>query len=141
MRSLSLALLPALFFEMGCGATLRAGGQFRTVPRGAPALEAHGTYGPALATDGVQLAVPVSVSGGARLSDGRPEGTLDLGFEFTGVDASGFGGRVGPRVGFGLAGTSGSYLGLRGGPLLMLAPICGVVARAASRSDWAVLAG
>lgn len=120
--------LEALVLSTGCAATARMGAQYRSLDDH-PVAEAQFTYGPGLGTGeedgGVQIVTPiVAFSTGDRLDVSDPQGSLEIGTE---VSTTGprWGFRVSPRVGAGLFGTPGAYLGLRFGPTLALAPIEG----------------
>lgn len=120
--------LEALVLSTGCAATTRMGAQYRSLDDH-PVAEAQFTFGAGLGTGeedgGVQLVTPVvAFSTGDRLDVSDPQGSLEIGTE---VSTTGprWGFRVSPRVGAGLFGTPGAYLGLRFGPTLALAPIEG----------------
>jgi hypothetical protein len=88
-------------------------------------LEVRGTavaaLGSASGEQGVMIGVPLSVSGGSQLGARQGEGTFESGLEYTSVGQR-FGFRSSVRGGVQLGHTSGGYVGLRGGPVLMLAP-------------------
>jgi hypothetical protein len=108
----------------GCTISMRAGPEVRAQSPGA-VLEGRGTFamglGSASGEHGNQLGIPLSLSGGSRLNGGDGEGTFESGFEYTNVGER-FGFRAGARIGTQLGKTSGGYVGLRGGPVLMLKP-------------------
>src|SRR5690349_15972090 len=109
--------LPMVFVASSCAATSRVGPQFRAI-HGKPAMEAQGTVGGGLglADDGEQFTIPVAVSVGGETARPHAEGALETGFELASAKANGFGLRGGGRVGVGLFGFPGTYLGLRLGP-------------------------
>ncbi|HEU5072652.1 MAG TPA: ferritin-like domain-containing protein [Polyangiaceae bacterium] len=125
MRTQALLGLPIVFLSSGCTMGARLGPELRSQPNGS-VLEARGTVVAGIGDAGSdhrggQLTVPLSFSVGEGLSSGEREGSFETGIELT-QSRSRFGYRLGPRVGMGLGATSGTYLGIRGGPLLMLSP-------------------
>lgn len=124
MGSRVLLGVPLVLASSGCTLSMRAGPELRAQPPGA-VLEGRGTFtmglGSASGKEGVQLGIPVSLSGGSRLEGGDGEGTFESGLEYTGVGER-FGFRAGGRIGTQLGKATGGYVGLRGGPVLMLKP-------------------
>lgn len=114
--------LPLALASTGCGWSLRAGPEVRSQAKGT-VVEGRGTVVAALADaseeKGLQFGVPLSVSGGARVADGKPELTLDSGLELTDVSGH-LGYRAGVRAGSELG--HGGYVGVRGGPVWMIEP-------------------
>ena len=102
--------------------SMRVGPEAAVLPTGA-AIGGRGTFafgiGSASGDQGTQLAIPISGSASARFDNGKGEGAFESGVEYTSV-GSRFGFRGGVRVGSQLGQTSGGYLGIRGGPVLML---------------------
>lgn len=115
---------PVVLLSAGCTISMRAGPELRAQPPGA-VLEGRGTFtlglGSASGEHGTQLGIPLSLSGGSRLQGGDGEGTFESGLEYTSVGER-FGFRAGGRIGTQLGKASGGYVGLRGGPVLMLKP-------------------
>jgi hypothetical protein len=124
MGSRVLLGAPLVLLSAGCTTSMRAGPELRAQPTGA-VLEGRGTLamglGSASGDHGTQLSIPLSLSGGSRLEGGDSEGTFESGLEYTSVGER-FGFRAGARIGTQLGKTSGGYVGLRGGPVLMLKP-------------------
>lgn len=122
MGSRVLLGLPLVLASAGCTMSLRAGPDVTRLPTGT-ALGGRGTLtlglGSASGEHAVQFGIPISLSAGSRLEDGEGEGTFDSGLEYTSV-GSRFGFRSSLRLGSQLGESSGAYLGLRGGPVLML---------------------
>jgi hypothetical protein len=125
-RSGLLVGLPLALVGSACGMSLRAGPELRSQATGT-VLEGRGTIVGALAgagdrdAQGAQLGIPLSVSGGSRLSDGKAEGTFESGIELTQVSGH-FGYRADARGGAEFGHTSGGYFALRGGPVWMIDP-------------------
>jgi hypothetical protein len=124
MSSRVLLGAPLVLLSVGCTLSMRAGPEVRAQPPGA-VLEGRGTFtmglGSASGERGMQLGIPLSLSGGSRLAGGDGEGTFESGLEYTSVGER-FGFRAGGRIGMQLGKASGGYVGLRGGPVLMLKP-------------------
>jgi hypothetical protein len=117
-----LLILPIALASSGCALSARLGPEVRSQGPGA-VLEGRGTVtvalGGATGGRGTQLGIPVSFSKGVRFRDGAGEGTFESGLEYTSVGER-FGFRSGVRLGMQLGEATGGYLGLRGGPVLML---------------------
>ena len=124
MGSRVLLGVPLVLVSTGCTISMRAGPEIRAQAPGT-VLEGRGTFtmglGSASGGRGTQLGIPISLSGGARLDGGEGEGTFESGVEYTSVGER-FGFRAGGRVGTQLGEATGGYVGLRGGPVLMLKP-------------------
>jgi len=122
MGSRVLIGVPLVLASSGCTLSMRAGPEVAALPQGA-VLGGRGTavfgIGGASGKRGTQLGIPVSLSGASRLKGGEGEGTFESGLEYTSVGER-FGFRSGLRLGTQLGETNGGYVGLRGGPVLML---------------------
>lgn len=114
-RWLALALLP------GCAFSARAGPDAR-IHDGAPTMGAQGTVMGGLGSPNPYAAfgVPVTLSVGGRTDRPETRAELESGLEYATDVYEAFGFRVGPRFGATVAGPSGAYAGLRGGPTLAL---------------------
>lgn len=109
---------PLLLVLPGCAASFRAGPKV-TVADAEPAVEAEATALGGLANDDdlVYMGFPLTVGVGSLTSERRAVAHLESGFEYGSAIGEGpFGFRFGPRVGGALAGPSGVFVGLRGGP-------------------------
>jgi hypothetical protein len=107
----------------GCAATLSAGPDVssvagRTVAAGRVTL--GGGLGDTTGSNTLDLRLPVGLKLGKRTDGGGTEAALEFGDECS-WGSGYYGGHAGVLVGVGLAGTSGTYLGIRGGPTLSLA--------------------
>lgn len=118
------AIAASLLLLSGCGASLGGGARLRSLPRQGAVYEAAATAAAGLASveddNGVQVLIPLQWTLG---TDRRSvlQSTLETGVEST-LLAHRFGFHTGMRLGVAVAGASGSYLGLRLGPSLMLTP-------------------
>jgi len=118
------ALGASLLLLSGCGASLGGGARLRSWPRLGPVYEGSATAAAGLATveegNGVQVLVPLQWTLGTD-SRSALQSTLETGVEST-LLFHRFGFHTGLRLGVAVAGASGSYLGMRLGPSLMLTP-------------------
>ncbi len=110
-------LAPLALSQAACTSWYRAGPEVRTVDQRL-VVAGRGTV-----EAGIEhLVIPLSLSGGATTDDGTTVMSLESGMELLGPegDESPLSYVIGPRIGGMLAGPSGSFIGLNGGPLLEL---------------------
>jgi hypothetical protein len=114
----------SLLLLSGCGASLGGGARLRSLPGQGPVYEGSATAAAGLADveddNGVQVLVPLQWSLGTDRRSAL-QSTLETGADLTLLfQRVGF--HIGTRLGVGVAGASGTYLGMRLGPNLMLTP-------------------
>jgi hypothetical protein len=130
MMQLGFLAGTALVLLSGCAASLRAGPQAQLMPKqggvvGGGAVTFAGGFG-TVDDDGHSSAFQITTPATINVDAGR-RGTVlssvEVGQEVAAVFANRLGLHAGARVGFGLAGVSGAYVGVRGGPALTLSRI------------------
>lgn len=120
MRWSAGLIAPLALFELGCSSWLRAGPEVRAVD-GRLAIG-----GKATVEGGIeQLLFPLALSAGATSEEGQTVVSLEAGGEYLGSLDERWGYVAGPRLGGMLAGPSGSFGGLSGGPFVSLDPEAG----------------
>jgi hypothetical protein len=119
-----ITLAVSLLLLSGCGASVGGGARLRSLPREGPVYEGSVTAAAGLAAvedgNGVQVLVPLQWTLGTDRRSAL-QSRLETGAESTLLfHRVGF--HSGLRLGVAVAGASGTYLGVRLGPSLMLTP-------------------